>query len=334
MNGMTRARSIDITRGVVFDWSPGSNYYYEYQIIPTQHDFTKYDHLSFRACQQTHHPQTIAELGDLNFTVTLRDTSGITSSINFAAYGGGIEEVYQRSGGWQNEFEGIKIRLSDFLHNGVNLNLASIAAVRFQFGSPFGSSRGRIGLDDIAVTAEPSLVTIDPNLSFVTLTNEAYPGLTTCPADDGNHSELYKYVRVTVKNALGKPLPALPSSDFTFTITSTPGTVYYGMLSCTFNAVDTMTNSNGEIRFTVRGDTSIVGNITIQVAVIGVPLNDVDTLPCKSFDLTVDGSVSLVDFSLFCQDYGKARYRSDFTWDGMVSLVDFSVFGQHYGHHS
>ena len=157
MNGMTRAGSYDVTRGVVFDWTSGNDYFYEYEIIPSGRDFTDYRYLSFRACQGTRHPETTAELADLNFTVTLCNSDGVTSSINIGAYGGGIEEPYQRIDcgegiGWQNEFETIRIRLNDFLHNGVGLNLADIVAVRFEFGSSFGSSRGRIGLDDVELT--------------------------------------------------------------------------------------------------------------------------------------------------------------------------------------
>ena len=102
---------------------------------------------------------TIAANEDLTFDVTLRDTSGVTSTINIGAYGGGIEEPYQRTGfgggaGWQNEFEIIRIRLTDFLTNGSPLNLADIEAVRLEFGPSSGSARGRIGLDDITITKD------------------------------------------------------------------------------------------------------------------------------------------------------------------------------------
>jgi len=51
-------------------------------------------------------------LGDLTFDVRLRDSQGGSSTINIGAYGGGIEEPYQRTGcgsgtGWANEFETI-----------------------------------------------------------------------------------------------------------------------------------------------------------------------------------------------------------------------------------
>jgi hypothetical protein len=102
---------------------------------------------------------TVAELGDLTFTVTLKDRAGASSSIHVGAYGGGVEEPYQRSGvgsgfGWQNEFETIRIRLSDFLTNGSGLDLSDIAAVRLDFGGAFGSAQGRVGLDELEFVRE------------------------------------------------------------------------------------------------------------------------------------------------------------------------------------
>ena len=95
----------------------------------------------------------------MNFTVTLRDSTGTTSSINVGAYGGGVEEPYQRTGcgvgaGWANEFETIRVRLTDFLTNGSGLDLSEIVAIRFNFGPSWGSTLGRMGLDDIELTRD------------------------------------------------------------------------------------------------------------------------------------------------------------------------------------
>lgn len=158
MNGMTHASSaglVDDTRGIVFDWN-GTSSFYQVSIVPAQSDFTQYKYLSFRACQGTRHPNTVAVLGDLTFDVVLIDSSAATSSINIGSYGGGIEEPYQRLGegwgvGWHNEMETIRIRTSDFgRHN--NLDLTHIVAVRFEFGSAHGSTEGRLGMDDIELT--------------------------------------------------------------------------------------------------------------------------------------------------------------------------------------
>ena len=54
--------------------------------------------------------------------------------------------------GWNNEFETIRIRLTDFLANGSGLDLTDMEAIRFEFGGASGSDVGRIGLDDIVLT--------------------------------------------------------------------------------------------------------------------------------------------------------------------------------------
>lgn len=155
MNGMTRVRpgSIDDTRGVTFSWN-GSDAAYAYTLLPADRDVSGFVGLSFRACQISRAPETTAVLGDLTFTVTLVDGSGVRSSINIGAYGGGIEQPYQRTGdgtgaGWANEFETITINLRDFLRDGSPLDLGDIEQVRFEFGPSFGSAQGRIGLDDV-----------------------------------------------------------------------------------------------------------------------------------------------------------------------------------------
>lgn len=153
MNGMTGGGPHDSTRGVVFDWD-AVDADLEFELVPAARNVLPYRYLSFRACQGTRHPLTVAELADLVFTVTLRDGAGTTSTIDIAAYGGGIEEPYQRTGsgngvGWQNEFETIRIRLADFLVDGTHLDLRDIVAVRFDFGPHFGSARGRLALDDV-----------------------------------------------------------------------------------------------------------------------------------------------------------------------------------------
>lgn len=141
----------DTTRGVVFDWS-GSDRYYEWAVPAGEQNFANDLYLSFRGAQGTQHPNTAAVLGDLTFTVTLRDSLANTSSINIGAYGGGLEEPYQRSGGWHNEMETIRIRLTDFLNNNSGLNLGSIVAVRLNVGPSWGSSQGRVVIDDLVLS--------------------------------------------------------------------------------------------------------------------------------------------------------------------------------------
>ncbi|MEQ9095210.1 MAG: GC-type dockerin domain-anchored protein [Phycisphaerales bacterium] len=161
MNGMSRNRpsSIDSSNGVTFGWDgvPAS---FAYTLLPIHRDVSDFASLSFRACQISRAPETAAALEDLTFTVTLVDGSGGRSSINIGAYGGGIEEVYQRTGsptgsdGWSNEFETITIRLADFLRDGTDIDLSDVEQVRFEFGPGFGSTEGRIGLDDVEFRVE------------------------------------------------------------------------------------------------------------------------------------------------------------------------------------
>ena len=157
-NGSTQAATSDArttrndnSSGVTFDWTD-TDRFYEWQLPPT--DFSRYDFLSLRGAQATRHANTTAALGDLTFSITLRDNVGGTSTINVAAYGGGLEEPYQRNGGWHNEMETVRMRTSDFLRNGAALDLTNIVAVRLNFGPSHGSSRGRIVVDEAMLTGD------------------------------------------------------------------------------------------------------------------------------------------------------------------------------------
>jgi hypothetical protein len=163
-NGMTRARTNDDTDGVVFSVDgAGPVPFILWTIPPPAADFSAFKYLSFRAAQGTRHPLTTASLGDFSWIVALSDQTGGISSIDFSAYGGGIEEPYQRTGfgagaGWQNEFETIRIRLTDFTtgQDGVasNLNLTDIKWVLFVFFDPVGTAMARLGLDDLELTVD------------------------------------------------------------------------------------------------------------------------------------------------------------------------------------
>jgi hypothetical protein len=155
MNGMTRARSSDSTHGAVFDWDQPA--WLELGIVSCEQDLRDAGWLSFRACQGTRHPNTTAALEDLVFAVSLRDTHGTTSTISIGAYGGGIEEPYQRTGsgggvGWGDEFETIRMRVTDFLADNSGLDLSSVEAIRFDFGLPGSSPIGRLGIDDVELS--------------------------------------------------------------------------------------------------------------------------------------------------------------------------------------
>jgi len=150
-NGAIFGAAPDTTRGVTFDWT-GDDRYIQWQVPKVANDFTKYAMLSFRAAQASRHPNTVAAIEDLKFAVELRDSAGRTSTININAYGAGLQEPYQRSGGWFDEMETVRLRNTDFLNNGSGLDLTSIVAVKLKFGPSWGSNEGRIVLDDLMLT--------------------------------------------------------------------------------------------------------------------------------------------------------------------------------------
>ncbi len=158
----------------------------------------------------------------------------------------------------------------------------------------------------------------DPDNSSVT--PGATAGFATCPAGDG---PAYQYLTVTALRADLSPIQGIPSTSFFFTITG--GNVTVG-------EVGTETDANGQIQFTLTGDETIVGDITIEVQIYTVALNDSDTLSCNSFDINEDGTVGVQDATLFVADYGSAAQRSDFNWDGGVGVQDATLFVAHYGH--
>jgi hypothetical protein len=147
-NGATQDGPSDVERGVVFDWN-NSNKYYEWEVVPAYRDFSNDLYISFRGAQGTQHPYTLTPLGDKTLTLTLRDGNGVSSSINIGAYGGGFEQPYQRDGGWHNEMETIRIRITDFLTNGSALDLSDITAVRLNCGPSWGTASGRFVIDQL-----------------------------------------------------------------------------------------------------------------------------------------------------------------------------------------
>lgn len=188
-NGATQGGSTDTyptirtddERGVVFDWT-GNNRFYEWGIPVGERDFSDNLFLSLRGAQGTRHPNTLAVLDDLTFTVTLRDGQPVpvSSSISIGAFGGGFEQPFQRSGGWHNEMETIRIRLTDFLNNGSGLDLTDIIAVRLDVGPAHGSPEGRIVIDDLMLSNDRAVYDArdngDPHIKTVDGTNYDFHG--------------------------------------------------------------------------------------------------------------------------------------------------------------
>jgi hypothetical protein len=151
-NGMTRGRTTDATKGFLFDWTSAADI--TWSVVESQRDFSGHTYLSMRAAQGTRHPNTVTLAGTAVFNVTLVDGDGVEQTINIGAYKGGIQRPYQRTGfgtgaGWQNEYEVIRIRLTDFLTDGSALDLSNIVAVRLSFGAGGASAQGRLGIDDL-----------------------------------------------------------------------------------------------------------------------------------------------------------------------------------------
>ncbi|MSR19068.1 MAG: hypothetical protein EXS00_07895 [Phycisphaerales bacterium] len=157
-NGATRVGVGDTQRAGLFEWTAASMI--EWSVTASQSDFADDVFLQLRAAQGTRHPQTVAQTTtSLTFTITLIDSAGGQSSVAAGAYGGGIQRPYLRTGygtgsGWQEEFELVRIRLTDFLANGAQVDLAHIAKIRLNFGIGSGTSVGRLEIDDIMTSKE------------------------------------------------------------------------------------------------------------------------------------------------------------------------------------
>ena len=54
--------------------------------------------------------------------------------------------------GWGDEFETIRMRVTDFLADNSGLDLSSVEAIRFDFGLPGSSPIGRLGIDDVELS--------------------------------------------------------------------------------------------------------------------------------------------------------------------------------------
>ena len=54
----------------------------------------------------------------------------------------------------------------------------------------------------------------------------------------------------------------------------------------------------------------------------------------RSPDLDMDGTVGLVDLSIFAQAFPPNPYDAcaDFDCDGVIGLTDVAIFAQHFGH--
>lgn len=159
----------------------------------------------------------------------------------------------------------------------------------------------------------------DPDNSSVDLSGGGN-GMATCPTLDG---EPFESMQVTALRSDYSPIQGIPSNSFFFLVTG--GDV-------NFSAATAETDANGDIWFDIDDNECIVGDLTIEVQIYTVILNDSDTLSCNCYDINEDGGVGAQDFALFVTDYGTTASRSDFNWDTTVGAQDFALFVSHYGH--
>jgi hypothetical protein len=174
------------------------------------------------------------------------------------------------------------------------------------------------GLFVLGIAAGAAAGVPDPDLSTVVLGPAA--GMATCPAGDG---PAFEYLTVTAKRVDDSPIAGIPYTSIFFTATGGDVSILH---------VGEETDGNGEIAFTVVGNETIIGDITVEAQIYTVALNDSDTLSCNSFDINEDGTVGVQDATLFVADYGTTAQRSDFNWDGTVGVQDATLFVAHYGH--
>jgi predicted dienelactone hydrolase len=156
-NGATRGRTTDTTRGMILDWTAAASA--AWTVPASLRDFRDDAAISLRAAQGTRHPNTISTLADLTFTVVLIDETGAESAILISAFGGGVEEPYQRTGsgtgtGWQNAYEAIRIPLDSFSATGRTIDMSRIASVVLRFGGTNGAASGRLHIDDLQIERE------------------------------------------------------------------------------------------------------------------------------------------------------------------------------------
>jgi len=159
LNGFTWAEPGDggrSERGAVFGWpDDGVARHVAFSVPAGEEDLSDDRLLSFRACQTTRHPSTLAVRDYLSFSVTLVDGTGVSSSIDFGAYGG-LTSPYPRTddgsgAGWANEFQTVRIPLHAFEVDGSGIDLSDITTIRFDLGTTFGTLQGRVGVDDLEV---------------------------------------------------------------------------------------------------------------------------------------------------------------------------------------
>jgi parallel beta-helix repeat protein len=160
-------------------------------------------------------------------------------------------------------------------------------------------------------------------------------GMNTCPAGD---AAPFEHVVVHLVNAAGENVVGFPASHVSLTIEPGEEVGYYATqshpLGCTFTAIDQHSNEEGDIRFAMRANTSIVGDIVVKASVQDIEIPATGTVLCNSVDGNHDGAVNLTDTGIFTTAFHNAVYdwEQDFSWDGAENLTEVSLYATHIGH--
>ncbi len=160
MNGMTWSQGGDSRpdQGMVFGWTVGDDRWLSWDLVPGDRDLTGWDALSFRACQGTRHPDTVAANADVTFTVELEDGAGVVATVPLAPFSA-IPRPFSRGGsgagrGWVNEFQTVRLPLSAFERAAPGFDRTDVRTVRLRFGAAHGTAQGRLGIDDLQFARE------------------------------------------------------------------------------------------------------------------------------------------------------------------------------------
>ena len=159
----------------------------------------------------------------------------------------------------------------------------------------------------------------DPEFSYVELDGDG--GLLTCPAGDTSN---YEYLVVGLRDLNNDPLSGISASEFEFSVDYTGDS--YENVSFEFISETNMTDVNGELRFGISADSSLIGNAEIGVSAMDVNLIENVDLDVKSFDLDYNGNVNIADLAIFASEYHTNASNSDYNWDGLVNIADFGMF--------
>lgn len=116
-------------------------------------------------------------------TMVLTNALTDTLAVGTLAFGSGPEP----GEGWQNEFVTVRIPLMEFKLEGTGIDLTQITSLAFLFGGTKGVGQGALGLDDVELTGQSTIVSlVEQALPERRLSLRVYPN----PATDRIYLEI------------------------------------------------------------------------------------------------------------------------------------------------